>query len=68
MSKFLNLEKSWNVQELSSAEKQLTDGGNDGRSFWGDVAYLAGATLRCIVEFSKQAVEYQHSLPPNLKK
>ena len=40
----------------------------EGGSFWGDTAYVVGATLACIWEFSRSAAEYQQSLPPNLKK
>ncbi|MDP1845003.1 MAG: hypothetical protein Q8K64_16430 [Sediminibacterium sp.] len=41
---------------------------NGGSNAWEDLAYIAGRTIRCIWEFSKGAIEYQHSLPANLKK
>ena len=39
-----------------------------GGSIWGDLAYLAGATLKCIHYFCTEAVKYQSTLPANLKK
>lgn len=41
---------------------------NGGSGFWEDLAFVAGATAKCIYVFAKTAVEYQHSLPANLKK
>ncbi len=41
---------------------------NGGSNAWEDLAYITGRTLRCIWEFSKGAIEYQHFLPANLKK
>ena len=41
---------------------------NGGSNAWEDLAYITGRPLRCIWEFSKGAIEYQHSLPANLKK
>lgn len=55
-------------EPLGSEELVNIEGGTDGRSFWGDAVYLVAATARCIYEFTKTAVEYQHSLPANLKK
>jgi hypothetical protein len=52
------------LSELSFDQAQSIDGG----SFWYDAAYLIGATAKVIWTFSKDAVEYQHSLPANLKK
>lgn len=51
-------------QELSLSEMHSIEGG----SLIRDLFYLAGATLRCIREFTKTAAEYQASLPPSLKK
>lgn len=53
-----------NLRSLTADEALLVEGG----SFWGDVAYVAGATLKSIWVFCKTAAEYQASLPPNLKK
>jgi natural product precursor len=50
----------------SLSEQELCD--LNGGSFWGDLAYVAGATIKCVVVFCKTAAEYQASLPPNLKK
>lgn len=55
------------LQEMSFQELSEVYGGED-RSLLGDLAHAAGYTLRCIWEFSKQAAEYQSSLPANLKK
>ena len=52
------------LELLSEQELNELNGG----SIWGDLAYLAGATLKCLSHFCKTAVEYQHSLPANLKK
>lgn len=40
----------------------------EGGSFWEDLAYVAGVTLKCLHVFTKTAAEFQASLPPNLKK
>lgn len=58
------------MEVLSSDEISLINGGGDTKEtgFWHDLAYVVGATLACIWEFSRSAAEYQHSLPPNLKK
>ncbi len=40
----------------------------EGGSFFEDIAFVAGATLKCIYTFTKSAAEFQTSLPPNLKK
>ncbi|MEN9299207.1 MAG: hypothetical protein RLZZ429_1520 [Bacteroidota bacterium] len=55
---------STEVQELSLDEMNQIEGGN----FVWDFFYVAGATLRCIREFTKAAAEYQSSLPHYLKK
>jgi len=56
-----------NYEDLSglSSEQMLTI---EGGGFWGDLAFVLGATAHSIWQFSKQASEYQHSLPANLKK
>lgn len=59
----LNLADSFLIS-MSNEELNELNGG----SFWGDVAFVAGATITCIKVFCKTAIEYQHSLPPNLKK
>ncbi len=48
-----------NQQELISLE---------GGTFWDDIAYVLGATAKCIYVFAKTASEFQSSLPPSLKK
>ncbi len=40
----------------------------EGGSFWKDLAYVAGVTLKCIYVFGKTAGEFQASLSPSLKK
>lgn len=53
---------------LNNDQLTLIKGGAAETSFWEDVAFLAGRTLRCFYEFTTGAVKYQHSLPANLKK
>ena len=53
-----------NLQPLSAEEMQLVNGG----SFWGDLAYTIGVTLKSYVVFCSTASSYQASLPANLKK
>lgn len=55
---------------LSSEELILVNGGEITKetSIFEDIAFVLGRTARCIWEFSKTGVEYQHSLPANLKK
>lgn len=53
------------LQELSFDQMQSIDGGGE---FWDNVAYAAGVTAKVIYTFAKDAITYQHSLPPNLKK
>ncbi len=64
MTQTFDLSKYEGLSELSFDQALIVEGG----SFWYDAAYLIGATAHAIWEFSKQAVEYQHSLPANLKK
>lgn len=59
--------ESFNGFNLHSENELQAINGGDG-SGWGSLAWLVGRTARCIWEFSKTAIEYQHSLPPNLKK
>ena len=53
------------LQELSISQMQTIDGGGE---FWDIVSYAAGVTAKVIYTFAKDAVTYQQSLPPNLKK
>jgi len=64
MTQSIDLLKYEGLSELSSDQTLTIEGGG----FWGDVAYLIGATTHAIWKFSKEAMEYQHSLPANLKK
>lgn len=49
---------------LSPDELRDTCGG----SFWYDLAYATAAFAKGVIEFGKTAMEFQHSLPANLKK
>ncbi|MBN8719992.1 COMC family protein [Hydrobacter penzbergensis] len=60
----LNIHALEGFSELDRDELKTVNGG----SFWGDLAYAAGATARCIWEFARTASEFQASLPPSLKK
>ncbi|OYZ00918.1 MAG: hypothetical protein B7Y37_08435 [Sphingobacteriia bacterium 28-36-52] len=53
------------LQELSFDQMKSIDGGGE---FWDIVSYAAGVTAKVIYTFAKDAITYQHSLPPNLKK
>jgi len=64
MKNQINLRNFTDVEELSFEEIQTIDGGG----FWYDFFFTIGATGKAIWTFSKDAVEYQHSLPANLKK
>jgi hypothetical protein len=64
MTQSFDLLKYEGLSELSSEQMLTIEGGG----FWEDFAYLLGATAHSIWQFSKQASEYQHSLPANLKK
>lgn len=64
MKNQINLKDFAGIEELSFNEILTIDGGG----FWYDFFYVVGATGKAIWTFSKDAVEYQHSLPPNLKK
>lgn len=61
-----------NSVSLTYSEMMFINGGTDSvhaeTSFHYDIPFLIARTLRCIWEFSKGAVQYQHSLPANLKK
>lgn len=60
----IDLSRFDGIYELSFDQLQSIEGG----SFWYDVSYLIGATAKAIYTFSTEAMEYQHSLPANLKK
>ncbi|MBL7838599.1 MAG: hypothetical protein JNJ75_00515 [Cyclobacteriaceae bacterium] len=66
------MENITELKVLSSEDAMNIFGGDTGptkeTSFAYDVAYFFGATIRCIWEFSSGAMEYQQSLPANLKK
>lgn len=53
------------LQALSIDQMQSIDGGGE---FWDYVSYAAGVAAKVIYTFAKDAVTYQQSLPPNLKK
>lgn len=53
------------LQALSIDQMQSIDGGGE---FWERVSFALGVTAKIIYTFAKDAVEYQHSLPANLKK
>ncbi|HQS25390.1 MAG: hypothetical protein B7Y11_12760 [Sphingobacteriia bacterium 24-36-13] len=53
------------LQALSIDQMQSIEGGGE---FWDIVSYAAGVTAKVIYTFAKDAVTYQQSLPPNLKK
>ncbi len=62
-----------NAVSLSTNELMFINGGsekaaNSETSFWEDLGFAVGRTFRCFYEFSHGAVQYQHSLPANLKK
>ncbi len=59
--RLLSLEDSVNIFGGTTGPTKET-------TFAYDVAYFIGATIRCIWEFSSGAMEYQQSLPANLKK
>lgn len=64
MTQSIDLLKHEGLNELSSEQMLTIEGGG----FWGDMFFIVGATAHSIWQFSKQAMEYQHSLPANLKK
>ena len=53
------------LQDLSIDQMQTIEGGGE---FWDIVSYAAGVTAKVIYTFAKDAITYQQSLPPNLKK
>lgn len=60
----IDLSRFDGLKELSLDQLQSIEGG----SFWYDAAYFIGATAKAIWTFTQDAVEYQSSLPANLKK
>lgn len=66
MKKNLNdLSNFKGLTELSVDQMQSIDGGGE---FWNIVSYAVGVTAKVIYTFAKDAITYQESLPPNLKK
>lgn len=63
-TKNLDLKNFDGLNELSIDQLHLIDGGG----FWYDISYVTAVAGKLILSFAKDAVEYQHSLPPNLKK
>ncbi len=63
-TKNLDLNNFKGLTEMTNDQMQLIDGGG----FWYDISYVTAVTAKLILTFAKDAVEYQHSLPPNLKK
>ncbi|ULQ50644.1 hypothetical protein [Flavihumibacter fluvii] len=57
-----------NFTTLSPEEMETIVGGSEGTSLFNELVNLASATTRSIWEFSKSAMDYQASLPTNLKK
>jgi hypothetical protein len=53
------------LQELNVNQMQSIDGGGE---FWDNISYAIGVTAKVIYTFAKDAIKYQQSLPPNLKK
>lgn len=53
---------------LSVTEMQQTNGGYEDKGLVEELAYLIGATAKSIKVFCTTAMEYQASLPANLKK
>jgi hypothetical protein len=64
-SKTIELANFSGLSELSIEQMELIDGGGE---FWERVSFTLGATAKVIYTFAKDAMTYQHSLPPNLKK
>lgn len=60
----MNLRNFTGIEELSLEEIKTIEGGG----FWYDISYITAVGLKLIYTFAKDAVEYQRSLPPNLKK
>ncbi len=56
--------QTFDMHQLNPDELLSINGGG----FWKDLFYTIGATAKSIWTFSKTASEFQHSLPPNLKK
>lgn len=64
-NQIIDLSNLKGLQELSIDQMQSIDGGGE---FWERLSFTLGVTAKVIYTFAKDAVEYQHSLPPNLKK
>lgn len=60
----INLENFKGLNSLTEEQLLTIDGGG----FWYDISYFSAVTMKVIFTFAKDAVEYQHSLPANLKK
>ncbi len=56
--------ENFKLEELSTQEKNLINGG----SFWYDLAFGVAYVGHAIYDLGKLASQYQHSLPANLKK
>jgi hypothetical protein len=61
------------MKALTAAEMKAVMGGSDGgpgkdTSLAYDIFYYTGVIAHGIWDFAKSASEYQHSLPPSLKK
>jgi hypothetical protein len=57
------------MSELSLDQLHCFEGGIDeGTSFWYDIGYVTAAGLKAVWTFAKTAMDYQSSLPANLKK
>jgi hypothetical protein len=62
------MKQELNLTTLSVYEMESIVGGNEDLGPWGKVAFYIGLAARSLWEFSRSAMEYQASLPPNLKK
>lgn len=60
----INLANFKGLDSLTNEQLLTIEGGG----FWYDISYVSAVTLKVIFTFAKDAVEYQHSLPANLKK
>lgn len=62
---------SFSLAELNEAEVLDINGGGIGKEIGKAIGWLAGQvvnTVEAIGELGKMAMDYQHSLPPSLKK
>jgi hypothetical protein len=62
------MEKNQATNQLSVQEMESIIGGTEPTGLIGKLAYYVGAAARSIIEFNIMAMEYQTSLPANLKK